>query len=77
MLVLTRKINEEIRIGDNVTITIVEVRGDRVRVGISAPQDVPVHRREVYDAIKRNERKAAAVPVPRSSLLSSMVPAMG
>lgn len=55
MLVLSRKKNETIVINDDITIVIVEIRGDKVRLGIEAPKDVPVHRREVYDAIKRNE----------------------
>ena len=55
MLVLSRKKNESIRIGEDITIVVVEIRGDKVRLGIDAPKDVPVHRREVYDAIKRQE----------------------
>ncbi len=55
MLVLSRKKNESIIIRDNIVVTIVEVRGDKVRLGIEAPLDVPVHRREVYEAIKRSE----------------------
>lgn len=53
MLVLSRKKNESIMIGD-ITIVVVEIRGDKVRLGVEAPKDVPVHRREVYDAIKRS-----------------------
>ena len=52
MLVLSRKKNECIVINDNITITVVEVRGDKVRLGIVAPKEVPVHRQEVYDAIR-------------------------
>ena len=52
MLVLTRKINESIVINDDVSVLVVEVRGDRVRLGIEAPKDVAVHRKEVYDVIK-------------------------
>jgi len=51
MLVLTRRINESIVINDDVSVLVVEVRGDRVRLGIEAPKDVGVHRKEVYDAI--------------------------
>lgn len=51
MLVLSRHSNESIVVGDDVVITIVEVRGDKVRLGIQAPSNVPVHRREVYEAI--------------------------
>jgi len=53
MLVLSRQRDESIMIGDNVEITIVDVRGDRVRLGITAPADIPVHRKEVYEMIKR------------------------
>lgn len=52
MLVLTRRINESIVINENVSVLVVEVRGDRVRLGIQAPKDVNVHRKEVYDAIQ-------------------------
>ncbi len=55
MLVLTRKANESIVIRDNIVITVVEIRGDKVRLGIEAPKEVPVHRREVYEAIKRGQ----------------------
>jgi len=51
MLVLSRKKNESIVINNDVTVTVVEIRGDKVRLGIVAPKDVPVHRQEVYDAI--------------------------
>ena len=53
MLVLSRQRDETIIIGDSIRITIVEVRGDKVRIGIDAPKDVTVHRQEIYDAIKR------------------------
>lgn len=59
MLVLSRHRDESIMIGDDVVVTIVDIRGDKVRLGISAPQDIPVHRREVYEAIKRENEKAA------------------
>lgn len=55
MLVLSRKTNESIVINDNVVVTVVEIRGDKIRLGIEAPKDVIVHRREVYEAIKRAE----------------------
>lgn len=57
MLVLSRKKNESIVINDDITIVVVEIRGDKVRLGVEAPKEVPVHRREVYDAIKRSENE--------------------
>ncbi len=59
MLVLSRHRDESIMIGDDVVVTIVDIRGDKVRLGIDAPTDIPVHRQEVYDAIQRENRKAA------------------
>lgn len=53
MLILSRHKNEKLKIGDEVTITVVEIRGDKVRLGIEAPSHIPVHRQEVYDAIHR------------------------
>lgn len=54
MLVLSRKKNESIVINNEITIVVVEIRGDKVRLGVEAPREVPVHRREVFDAIQRN-----------------------
>ena len=59
MLVLSRKKNESIVINNDITIVVVEIRGDKVRLGVEAPKEVPVHRREVYDAIRRNDAAAA------------------
>jgi carbon storage regulator len=59
MLVLSRHRDECIMIGDDVTITVVDIRGDKVRLGIEAPKDIPVHRQEVYEAIKRENQKAS------------------
>lgn len=59
MLVLSRYRDEQIMIGDEIVLTIVDIRGDKVRLGIDAPSAVPVHRREVYEAIQRETRKAA------------------
>jgi len=55
MLVLSRKMNESIVINDDITVTVVDIRGDKVRLAIEAPKEVPVHRREVFDAIHRND----------------------
>ena len=59
MLVLSRQRDETIMIGDDVEITIVDIRGDKVRLGIMAPPHIPVHRKEVYEAIQRENRAAA------------------
>jgi carbon storage regulator len=56
VLVLSRHRDESIIIGDDIVITVVDIRGDKVRIGISAPIDVPVHRQEVYEAIQREQR---------------------
>ncbi|MFM8271824.1 MAG: carbon storage regulator CsrA [Gemmata sp.] len=60
MLVLSRKKNESIVINNDIVITVVEVRGDKVRLGIEAPKDVPVHRQEVYEAIHGTKAPAEA-----------------
>jgi carbon storage regulator len=59
MLVLSRKKNESIVINDNIVITVVEVRGDKVRLGVVAPKDVTVHRQEVFDAIQKDDEVVA------------------
>ena len=61
MLVLSRHRDESIMIGDEIVVTIVDIRGDKVRLGINAPQDIPVHRQEVYEAIQRENRKAGQI----------------
>ena len=55
MLVLSRKKNESIVINNDITIVVVDIRGDKVRLGVEAPKEVTVHRREVFDAIQRND----------------------
>ncbi|GIW91089.1 MAG: carbon storage regulator [Pirellulaceae bacterium] len=62
MLVLSRKKNESIVINNDITIVVVEIRGDKVRLGVEAPKEVPVHRREVYEAIKRSEAQQQNQP---------------
>ena len=65
MLVLSRKKNESIVINNDITVVVVEIRGDKVRLGVESPKEVPVHRREVYEAIKRSEQsKEEAAPEP-------------
>lgn len=62
MLVLSRKKNESIVINNNITVVVVEIRGDKVRLGVEADKSVPVHRKEVHDAIKRNEAMNVSMP---------------
>ncbi|HAB13461.1 MAG: carbon storage regulator CsrA [Planctomycetota bacterium] len=66
MLVLSRQRDESIIIADNIKITIVDIRGDKVRLGIDAPKEIPVHRQEVFDAIQRenDQENAEAAPAP-------------
>lgn len=55
MLVISRVKNESIVIGDQIEVTIIEIRGDKVRLGVTSPEEMPVHRREVWEAIRRND----------------------
>ncbi len=57
MLVLSRRINEVVRINDDISVKVVDIRGDKVRLGFEAPKDVPIHRKQVYDAIQRASKK--------------------
>jgi carbon storage regulator len=59
MLILSRKVNEKIMIGEDISISIIEVRGDQVRLGVDAPKTVKVFRQEVFDAIREENRAAA------------------
>ncbi len=61
MLVLSRQRDESIIIGDNIVVTIVDIRGDKVRLGINAPTEIPVHRQEVYEAIQRENLRASRI----------------
>ncbi len=60
MLILTRRIGEMLRIGDTIQVTILDIKGSQVRIGIEAPKDVPVHREEVYEKIKAGQAKDPA-----------------
>ncbi|MDM7461372.1 MAG: carbon storage regulator CsrA [Fimbriimonadales bacterium] len=76
MLVLTRKVNQSIMIGDDIEVIVLEVRGEQVRLGIKAPRTVTVHRREIYDAIQQENLLAAQskpedVPVPPKQVKSA------
>lgn len=57
MLVLSRHRDESIMIGDDIVVTVVDIRGDKVRLGIEAPTQIPVHRQEIYDAIQREKAR--------------------
>lgn len=59
MLVLSRQLDESIMIGDDIVITVVDIRGDKIRIGIAAPSEIPVHRQEVYETIQRENMQAA------------------
>ncbi len=62
MLVLSRKTDESIIIGENIVVTVVEIRGDKVRLGVQAPKEVSVHRREIYDKVKRSAPAEGSPP---------------
>lgn len=68
MLVLSRKKDESIVIGDSVVITLVEVKSDHVRLGIEAPRDVTIYRKELYDQIQKQNREAAKAPKDANAL---------
>lgn len=67
MLVLSRKRDERILIGDNIVITIVDIRGDKVRIGVEAPAHVPVHRQEIVEALQRHAAEEAAREAARKA----------
>lgn len=68
MLILTRKINEKIKIGDEITLSIIEIKGEQVKIGVEAPKEVKVFRQEVFNAIQNENRQAAISKNNLSSL---------
>ncbi|HET7922500.1 MAG TPA: carbon storage regulator CsrA [Gammaproteobacteria bacterium] len=62
MLILTRRVGETIMIGDSVTVTVLGVKGNQVRVGVNAPKDIAVHREEIYERIKHEQEGGAGAP---------------
>jgi len=73
MLVLTRKKNEELVIGENIVVTVVDIHGGTVRLGINAPKSVTIHRQEVYEKLKANPQNfISRMPVPAVSRLQSL-----
>ena len=77
MLFLTRKVGESIVINDDIEVTVVDIRGDKVRLGINAPKSIAVHRKEVYDAIRRENREAAQVKPQDLTNVPKPPPAQG
>jgi carbon storage regulator len=75
MLVLSRQRDESIMIGDNIVVTIVDIRGDKVRLGINAPTEIPVHRQEIYEAIQRENLRASRVDPKETRSLGRTAPA--
>ncbi|MCR4899493.1 MAG: carbon storage regulator CsrA [Treponema sp.] len=75
MLILSRKIDEKIKIGDDITITLIDVHGDQVKIGVEAPKSVKVFRQEVFDAIQK-ENKAAVAPQNENNVARDAVSAL-
>lgn len=68
MLALARKINQSIVIGNDIEITLLEIKGDQIKIGINAPKSIPIYRKEIYDQIQAENKKAAQANVDINSL---------
>jgi carbon storage regulator len=69
MLILTRRVGETVMIGNEVTVTVLGVKGNQVRIGVNAPKDVAVHREEIYERIKREEDRGSQSAVPPTKIV--------
>jgi len=77
LLVLTRRLNQSIKIGDDIEIMIIEVRGDQVRLGVTAPRSVAVHRKEVYLQIQQENQNAVREPASTEAVAAALVGLLG
>jgi carbon storage regulator len=81
MLILTRKLGEQITIGDDITIKLLEIKGTQVKLGLEAPQDISIHRKEIYDRIREENLRSSEVGLSdlteAASILTSLVPKEG
>ena len=77
MLILSRKLEESIIIGDEIEIVVLEIKGDKVKIGVRAPAEIPVHRKEIYLAIKRENIEAAAIDAVELAKVSAFLAQKG
>lgn len=73
MLVLARKVNESIMIGDDIEVVVVDIKGDQIKLGIRAPRNVTVHRTEIYQEIQEQNKQAAASAAPSLDALKKLL----
>jgi len=69
MLILTRRVGETVMIGNEVTVTVLGVKGNQVRIGVNAPKDVPVHREEIFERIKREHEQDSRAEAPVTKII--------